>query len=375
MTTNSMTAAPKDERVAQAGFMRRLLRRPEIGALLGAAAVYIFFAIVTPDNWLTIGGAARFLDPASTLGIMAVAVALLMIGGEFDLSAGAMTGSTGLIFGLLAVEAGMNIWVSMAAALAFALLIGFLNGYLVIKTGLPSFIITLGSFFILRGVNIGFTRLITDEVRVSNIDEVAQFELARLIFNTEFQFMGETFRTSIIWWIVITIFATWILLRTRTGNWIFAVGGDPNAARGVGVPAERVKIYLFMTTSGAAWLVGIMTALRLRSMVASQGIGQEFIFIIAAVIGGCLLTGGYGSAIGASLGALIFGMTRTGIVFAGWDTDWFFAFLGAMLLLAVLVNDYTRKRAESAGFATAKAVDPGGGGQGDGSKQKGGDGR
>lgn len=366
MTTNGMTAVQSDERVASAGFMRRLLRRPEIGALLGATAVYLFFAIVTPDNWLTIGGAARFLDPASTLGIMAVAVALLMIGGEFDLSAGAMTGSTGLIFGMVAVEAGLNIWVAMAVALAFALLIGFLNGYLVIKTGLPSFIVTLGSFFILRGVNIGFTRLITNEVRVSKIDEVAQFELARAIFNTEFQFLGETFRTSIIWWIVITVFATWILLRTRTGNWIFAVGGDPKAARSVGVPAERIKIYLFMTTSAAAWLVGIMTALRLRSMVASQGIGLEFIFIISAVIGGCLLTGGYGSAIGASLGALIFGMTRTGIVFAGWDTDWFFAFLGAMLLLAVLVNDYTRRRAESVGFATAKASDSGANDSGEG---------
>jgi simple sugar transport system permease protein len=358
MTSETISAAQADERVADVGIIRRLLRRPEIGALLGALAVYIFFAIVTPENWLTIGGAARFLDPSSTLGIMAVAVALLMIGGEFDLSAGTMTGSSGLIFGMLAVELGMNIWLAMGAALIFALTVGFINGYLVIKTGLPSFIITLGTFFILRGVNIGFTRLITDEVRVAGIDDVAQFELARTIFNIEFQFLGETFRTSILWWIAVTIFATWLLQRTRFGNWIFAVGGNADAARSVGVPADRVKILLFMMVSTAAWMVGIMTALRLRSMVASQGIGQEFIYIISAVIGGCLLTGGYGSAIGASLGALIFGMTRTGIVFAGWDTDWFFAFLGAMLLLAVVVNDYTRKRAEAVGVGAAKAPPP-----------------
>jgi simple sugar transport system permease protein len=355
MASGTVPVAQQDERMADVGIVRRLLRRPEIGALLGALAVYIFFAIVTPENWLTIGGVARFLDPSSTLGIMAVAVALLMIGGEFDLSAGTMTGSTGLIFGILAVEFGMNIWLAMGAALVFALVVGFINGYLVIKTGLPSFIITLGTFFILRGINIGFTRLITDEVRVAGIDQVAQFQLARNIFNIEFQFLGETFRTSILWWIAITIFATWLLQRTRFGNWIFAVGGDANAARSVGVPADRIKIYLFMMVSTAAWLVGMMTALRLRSMVASQGIGQEFIYIISAVIGGCLLTGGYGSAIGASLGALIFGMTRTGIVFAGWDTDWFFAFLGAMLLLAVVVNDYTRRRAEAVGVAAIKA--------------------
>jgi simple sugar transport system permease protein len=355
MASGTVPVAQQDERMADVGIVRRLLRRPEIGALLGALAVYIFFAVVTPENWLTIGGVARFLDPSSTLGIMAVAVALLMIGGEFDLSAGTMTGSTGLIFGILAVEFGMNIWLAMGAALVFALAVGFINGYLVIKTGLPSFIITLGTFFILRGINIGFTRLITDEVRVAGIDQVAQFQLARNIFNIEFQFLGETFRTSILWWIAITIFATWLLQRTRFGNWIFAVGGDANAARSVGVPADRIKIYLFMMVSTAAWLVGMMTALRLRSMVASQGIGQEFIYIISAVIGGCLLTGGYGSAIGASLGALIFGMTRTGIVFAGWDTDWFFAFLGAMLLLAVVVNDYTRRRAEAVGVAAIKA--------------------
>jgi simple sugar transport system permease protein len=358
MASGTATAAQRDERVADVGVVRRLLRRPEIGALLGALAVYIFFAIVTPETWLSIGGTARFLDPSSTLGIMAVAVALLMIGGEFDLSAGTMTGSTGLIFGILAVESGLNIWLAMGVALLFALLVGFINGYLVVKTGLPSFIVTLGTFFILRGVNVGFTRLITDEVRVSGIDEVTQFEMARTIFNTEFQFLGETFRTSIIWWIVVTILATWLLQRTRFGNWIFAVGGNAEAARSVGVPADRVKIYLFMLVSTAAWMVGIMTSLRLRSMVASQGIGQEFIYIISAVIGGCLLTGGYGSAIGAALGALIFGMTRTGIVFAGWDTDWFFAFLGAMLLLAVVVNDYTRKRAEAVGVGAVKAPPP-----------------
>ena len=356
MATQTLKARRSDERVANVGFFRKLLLRPEIGALLGAAAVYFFFAMVAPQNFPSIGGAARFLDPASTLGIMAVAVALLMIGGEFDLSAGVMTGSTGLITGMLAVEAGWNIWAAIGAALGFALLVGFLNGLMVVKTSLPSFIVTLGSFFILRGMNVGVTRLVTNEVRADDIDEAAGFLLARSLFNTEFPLFGEVFRTSILWWIAITLLATWVLLRTQVGNWIFAVGGDTNAARSVGVPAARVKIGLFMTTALAAWLVGVMTALRLRSAVASQGIGQEFIFIIAAVIGGCLLTGGYGSAIGASLGALIFGMTRTGIVFAGWDTDWFYAFLGAMLLVAVLVNNYTRRRAEAIGVAAVKAA-------------------
>ncbi len=354
MATSTMRAASQDERMAEIGLIRRLFRRPEVGAVIGAAVVWIFFAVIAPTNWISIDGVARILDPSSTLGIMAVAVALLMIGGEFDLSTGVMTGTTGLIAGILATELGMNIWLTMLIALIFALAVGYINGLMVIKTGLPSFIVTLATFFILRGANVGVTRLVVNQVRVSGIDAAAGFEPARLLFNTEFYLFGTEFRSTIIWWILITALATWVLLRTKYGSWIFAVGGDAPAARNVGVPSDKVKIALFMTTAGAAWLVGMMNDLRLRSAVASQGIGQEFVYIIAAVIGGCLLTGGYGSAIGAAIGALIFGMARVGIVFAGWDTDWFFSFLGVMLLVAVIVNNFTRKRAESVSVAVAK---------------------
>lgn len=356
MATGSMPRARKaDERVARTGLARGLFRRVEVGALIGAAVVWLFFALVAPENWLTITGVARIMDPSATLGIMAVAVALLMIGGEFDLSSGVMTGTSGLIAGMLAIKLHLNIWLAMAVALVFALAVGYFNGWMVVKTRLPSFIVTLATFFILRGANVGVTRLVSNQVLVSGIDQATGFLGARNLLNQEFQLFGATFRTSAIWWIVITIVATWVLQRTRYGNWIFATGGDATAARNVGVPSDRVKIALFMTTSGAAWLVGMMSILRLRSAVASEGIGQEFIYIISAVIGGCLLTGGYGSVVGASIGAIIFGMARVGIVFAGWDTDWFYSFLGVMLLAAVLVNNYTRRRAESVSIAVAKA--------------------
>lgn len=355
MAIKTIDTAGADERIAEISFVRGLFRRPEVGAVIGAAVVWVFFALFASENWLTIGGIARILDPSSTLGIMAVAVALLMIGGEFDLSAGVMTGTTGLIAGMLSTQLGWSIWAAMLVALIFALTVGYLNGLLVVKTGLPSFIVTLSTFFILRGANVGVTRLVINQVRVSGIDDTPGFFAARAFFNTEITLFGTEFRSSIIWWILITILASWILLRTKYGSWIFASGGNAEAARNVGVPSERVKIALFMTTAAAGWLIGMMNDLRLRSAVASQGIGQEFIYIIAAVIGGCLLTGGYGSAFGAAVGAIIFGMARVGIVFAGWDTDWFFAFLGVMLLVSVMVNDFTRKRAEAATVATAKA--------------------
>jgi simple sugar transport system permease protein len=347
--------AKGDERLAEAGFVRGLFRRVEIGALIGAVVLWALFAVVTPDNWISITAISRILDPASTWGIMAVAVALLMIGGEFDLSTGVMTGTTGLVAGLLATRAGWPLWLGILVSLIFALIVGYLNGVMVIKTGLPSFIVTLATFFILRGANVGVTRLVTDQVYVGGIDKAAGFDSARAMFSTGITLFGVEWRSSILWWVGITLIASWVLLRTKVGSWIFAAGGDANASRNVGVPANRVKIGLFMATAAAAWLVGTMNVVRLRSAVGSQGIGNEFYYIIMATVGGCLLTGGYGSVIGASIGAVIFAMAFTGIPFAGWDTDWFYSFLGVMLLAAVLVNNYTRRRATEMTAAAAKA--------------------
>jgi simple sugar transport system permease protein len=309
--------------------------------------IFAFFALQSPV-FRSLSGVANWLDPASTLGIMAVAVALLMIGGHFDLSAGVMTGTTALTVGIVATELGQSIWVAIAVALVLALAIGFLNGWLVTRTGLPSFIITLGTFLMLQGLNLGLTKLFTGTVSAGGIAPAGGYGSAEWVFASRLEIAGVEFRVAILWWVLFTALATWVLLRTRFGNWVFATGGDEVAARNVGVPARRTTITLFMTTAAAAWFVGTTLAIRLTSVQANTGIGQELIYIVAAVIGGCLLTGGFGSAVGASLGALIFGMTQLGIVYLRWDADWFYFFLGVMLLLAVLANRLVRRYAEAA---------------------------
>ncbi|GAA2669548.1 MULTISPECIES: ABC transporter permease [Nonomuraea] len=338
-----MSSAAADERLADVGRLRRLLIRPELGAVVGAVVVFSFFAGQS-EVFRSVAGIANWLDPAATLGIMAVAIALLMIGGEFDLSAGVLTGTTGLVLVTLATRFGFNVWLAMLAGLAVALAVGFANGLIVTRTRLPSFIVTLGTFLMLQGLNLGVTKALTGTVQVAGLRRAEGYESARAVFGGT---VGDSgFRVAILWWVLATVVATWVLMRSRAGNWIFAVGGNEQAARAVGVPAARTKIALFMTTAFAAWLVGSILALRYTSVQASSGIGQEFIYIIAAVIGGCLLTGGYGSAIGASIGAVIFGMADKGIVFLGWDADWFKFFLGAMLLLATLANRLVRRYAE-----------------------------
>jgi simple sugar transport system permease protein len=336
--------AAADERLARVGAMVRLLRRPEIGAALAAVVVAIFFYSQN-SQFLRLDGISNWTDVASTIGIPAVMVAVLMIGGEFDLSAGVMTGSSGLMMGILATKVHMNIWPAIVLTLLAATAVGFINGYMVMSTKLPSFIVTLATFFILQGVNLGVTKAVTNQVDVSGIDTAKGYHSAYKIFGGSF-WHPHDFRITVLWWIGITALATWLLARTRVGNWIFGVGGDANAARNVGVPVTRVKIGLFMATSFVCALTGIMIALRLASTQAGQGVGDEFQFIIAAVVGGCVLTGGFGSAIGASLGATIIGMAFIGIQFSGWNTDWRFLFLGVILLAAVLVNNYIRKRAE-----------------------------
>jgi ribose/xylose/arabinose/galactoside ABC-type transport system permease subunit len=620
-----MTAAKGDERLAYRGVFQRLFIRPEIGALLGAVGIWLFFwAVAVPFG--NANGAAGILDFASTLGIMAVAVSMLMVGGEFDLSAGANTGAMGMLIVMLVKDtgdlggAGLPYAVAIPLSFAVAMAIGFFNGWMVERTALPSFIITLATFFILKGAKLGFAKLTVGQIQVGRADEGAGYDFFRNIFAGEwdrtqhvwggrdavyllgvlggiavitlavhemhferrtaglkrsglvqfvvglagtvagiavlhltdnssgnwlgaaiiavgtmvalhgfatwrfepagdrggltltapvirfgglgvaalvgfviaakafdandtsgfvfpwtkqgfratlllvFGLSGYTllmmavaqakrvniatraavtlvigfitvalaffirnesqavkFRTEafsvmlaialivvvwailgllfaerhrpntnadhlggrlvaigavaatigfivkllftiqaeidagippakfsmrIVWFIAFTAALTWILGRTRFGSWTFAVGGNKEASRQVGVPAARTKTQLFMLVAGAAWLVGILLAFRLNTIQASTGDGEEFDYIIAAVVGGTLLTGGYGSAFGGAIGAIIVSMATLGIPFSRWNSDWRFLFLGVILLLAVIANRSIRARAE-----------------------------
>lgn len=321
--------------------VRRLLSTPEAGALVGAVLVWVFFAIVAGDAFRSAEGTAAWLNAAAPLGILAVAVALLMIGGEFDLSVGSIIGVSGMAVMLLTVEAGWSVGPAIACALLLGAAIGLANGLLVVRTGVPSFLVTLGTLFVLRGLTIALSRAITGRTQLGGLAAVPGYDTWRTLFGAD---IGP-FRVSILWWIALVLLATWLLRRTPAGNWIYATGGGAEAARTAGVPVRRVKAALFVTTGVAAAFVGVMQAVRFTGADALRGEGQEFRAIIAVVIGGTLLTGGYGSAAGALLGAAIFGMVQQGIVITGADADWFQVFLGAMLIGAVLVNDWTRRRA------------------------------
>jgi simple sugar transport system permease protein len=325
-----------------------MLLRRELSALVAAVAIFVLFWIIAEPfrSWAAM---ATILYQSATIGLMAVAVALLMIGGEFDLSSGVAVVTASMVTSVLSVTLGLNLFVGMALALCVSILIGVFNGWLVTKTGIPSFLITLSALFMLFGINLGFTKLVTNAVSTPSVAGEPGFEVIKAFFAYRLQFGGEggpQFSILILWWLVFVAIATYVLMRTRVGNWILASGGNAASARAVGVPTKRVKIGLFAFVGFSAWFYAMHQLSGYNTVQAGSGVGGEFLYIIAAVVGGCALTGGAGSAIGSAIGALIYGMTVQGIVYAGWDPNWFRFFLGLMLLLAVLLNLNVKRMSE-----------------------------
>ncbi len=358
-------AGDTDERVREVRLLIKILSRPELGALAGTILIFVFFGIVAGDSGMfSMKGVIIFLEVSAQLGILAVFVSLLMIAGEFDLSVGSMIGFAGVAIAIPIEHYNWPLWAAVLLAFALAVAVGYVNGLIVVRTKLPSFIVTLAALFILRGLTLGITRLVTGRTQVSGLKPIiADDWLAPLFASDVFQPLYlwlasiDAIRLrldgsplvpgvpiSILWWIALSILATWILLRTKFGNWIFATGGDALAARSAGVPVERVKILLFIGTACAATLFAAIQVLDAGSADTQRGLLKEFEAIIAVVVGGTLLTGGYGSAIGAFLGALIFGTVQMGIFFTGVNTDWFKVFVGLMVLVAVLFNNFIRRR-------------------------------
>ncbi len=344
MTTQGAELAVPRRQVQAQAIWKKILKRPEAGALAGAILVFAFFYVIAPP-FRQVPAFTTVLYQASTIGIPAVAVALLMIGGEFDLSAGVAVTTSSLAASIFATTVAGNIWVGVAFALILSLTVGAINGYLLIRTKLHSFLVTLGSFLMLQGLNIAVTKLITGNVATGDISHMPGFNLGVTVFASNFMIGRAQVSIAIIYWFTFVAIATWVLLRTKVGNWIFAVGGQGDSARAVGVPVKRVKVGLFMLVGFGCWFLAMHQLFAYNTVQSGAGIGNELLYIAASVVGGCLLTGGYGSAVGSALGAFIFGMATEGVIYADWDPDWFQFFVGAMLLLATVVNTWIRARA------------------------------
>ena len=322
----------------------RAWARPSLPAVVGLVVVVAVFAAQDLDL-LSWGGLATVLDTAALLGIGGVAVALLLIAGQFDLSIGVLGVASSLVTALLIGYAGWDVWPALLASLAAALVVGLINGFLVVGTGLPSFLVTLATFLVLQGTSLAGTHALAGSARVGGLDEAPGWASAAAVFGATYQVGDGRFRVSLLWWVGVTALGVWVLWRTPFGNAVFASGGARRAARELGVPVRRTTVTLFCLTASAGWLIGTLGLVRLGGVQATTpGLGTAVDFVVVAVIGGCLLTGGFGSVIGASVSALLYAVVREGIPLAGWDPRWFQALLGLLLLLALLANGEVRRR-------------------------------
>jgi len=318
-----------------------LLRRPEAGAFLGLVAVLIFFAVFGGFTFLKPAGMSSWLNVAANLGLIAIPVGLLMIAGELDISVGAMVPFGAMTVAVISGHYGMSVWLGMAVALSFGVLIGFVNGLMVVRTAVPSLIVTLGSLFAVQGIVLGLTVLITKSTSVAlKTEGVAKAMFGDFVFGGQMQVM-------VIWWVLATAAYIFFVHFSRFGNWIFAMGGDKVSARNAGIPTERMTILLFVLSATSAAFVGMCQAILYNS--AQVAGGQSFIFnaIISVVVGGVLLTGGFGSIVGIFFGTITFAIVTQGIYYTDFDRNWSSLIIGVLLLLAVLMNNTFRKMALS----------------------------
>jgi len=359
------------DRRAKEGPLARLIRRPEIGSFSGMIFILAFLAIVAGDVVYNPLGIKNNLSIISQLGIIAIGACLLMIAGEFDLSIGSMIGFAGMSMAMMmkwGLPFGLGEATPLAAfllTLAMTLAIGCLIGNIVVRSGLSSFIVTLAFLFVLRGLTeVSFREFNEGSTQISGLPDFKQDDFFAYVFGGEtFKWLfslfyefgwninrrGEQWVTGldarVAWWIVLAIATYIVLAKTQLGNWIYATGDNRESARANGVPVRQVKIGLFMFTAFCATLFAACQVFDTNTADAAKGNLKELEAIAAAVVGGTVMTGGFGSIVGVIFGAVIFGLVQNSVFYLSWiDGSYYRFFLGTVLLIAAFGNENIRKR-------------------------------
>lgn len=340
MATTQRTAI----RPPAAGFtllkmLRSAFLRPELTAFVSTILVFAFFAVSAGDQgFLSFSGAKNYLAVAAEIGIVATPVTLLLVAGEFDLSVGTAIGAAGIAIAYPLVNFHWPLWAALLSGFAVTSLVGLVNGLLVVRLGIPSFLATLGMMFFLRGLTLAGTFALTGTTQIYQLRAAVPRDVLLPLF------AGTIFGlpASIFWWLGLALASTHFLSNLRYGNWIYASGGDRDAAIKMGVPVSLVKVCLFVSVSASAVIVAANSMFYVDMADISQGLGKEFEGITAAVVGGGATVGGVGSPIGTVLGALMLGMISQGFFYTSINDNWFYSFVGAVLVIAVIVNKYTR---------------------------------
>lgn len=316
-----------------------LLRFPAGASILSLIGVLAFYVAIGGVDLGQMLGAASWLNYAARIGIVALPVGLLMISGEIDISIGAMIPAGAMTAAIITGHYELPMIVGVLGALAIGVLVGAINGILAVRTSVPTLIITLATLVAMQGVVLAGSKLLTGSASVP----LAAPGWAKSLFG---QLMfGGSHQVLILWWIGLAL-AFWAVLHlTRYGNWIYAMGGDKVSARNAGIPVDRMTVLLFVLTATAASFVGMCHAIQFNSAQVSGGMNDIFNIIVSVVVGGVLLTGGFGSITGVFVGTITFAIVTRGIDFTDIDRNWANLIIGVMLLIAVGLNESFRRLA------------------------------
>ena len=369
-----MADRSESDRLAQETWLMRTIRRPEIGSFIVMVVIIVALAIASEGKAFNALGLKNNIKIIAQYGIIAIGAAALMIAGEFDLSIGSMIGFTGMtmamvlkygfvVSGVVLVAPGSPLG-AFVVALVFALVFGWIIGNIVVRSGLSSFIVTLAFLFFLRGVTEVSYRLINKSTQISGLPDFKETswfadalggEVFGWFYDLWFALGGnlnrrgeqwvDGFDARFLWWLIIAAAAFFVLNRTRLGSWIYATGDNEDSARANGVPTRQVKVGLFMFTAFCACMFAACQVFDTNTSDAAKGNLMELFAIAIAVVGGTLMTGGFGSVLGVVFGAITVGLVANAVFFIPTiDGAWFRVFLGAILLAAVFANERIRKR-------------------------------
>ena len=319
-----------------------MLRRPSAASILSLAGVLIVYVVLGGVDLGKLMGAASWVNYAARIGIVALFVGLLMISGEIDISIGAMIPAGAMTTAIISGYYELPIIFGILGALAMGVIVGLFNGYVVTRTTVPSLIVTLGTLVAMQGIVLAGSKLLTGAASVP----LAAPGWAKTLFGD--LLFGGNHQVVILWWIGLAVVVWFVMHETKYGNWLFAIGGDKVSARNAGIPVDRITIGLFVGTATAASFVGMCNAILFNSAQVSGGMNDIFNIIVSVVVGGVLLTGGFGSIPGVFIGTITFAIVNKGIDFTSIDRNWSNLIIGIMLLVAVGMNETFRKKAMSA---------------------------
>jgi len=315
----------------------KFLRQRAASTFLVFVGLVIIFSLFSPRHvFINVRNIAALGKLFPDLGVVALGVGMLMICGEFDLSVASVLPFCAYIFAR-SLYAGMAPFWGMVLAILVGCGLGWINGFLTVKTRMPSFITTLGTLMFWRGILYVWSQMMPLGIR-QYIPTGSSFE--KVFAGTIMGF----FPVQALWFALFAVVLGVLLHYHRFGNWVYATGDNRDAARAMGINTDWVKTLCFVIVGALCGFVACMQSVRIGSFAATQGIGMELRSIAACVVGGTSLRGGVGSMSGVTLGALTIPILDNGLILLRVPVFGITAFIGLATILFVVLNTYVERR-------------------------------